>query len=172
MPDDAIRVLEYSDEHQRQVLELILAIQRQEFGLPITAADQPDLLNIPTFYQKDKGNFWVALHDERVVGTIALLDIGDSMAALRKMFVDAAYRGPRTLAAHQLMAALLQWATQGELLTIYLGTTDRYLAAHRFYEKSGFRRIPKSELPPAFPVMSVDTVFYCRQLPSAADQQA
>lgn|GEM_PF-2187351 len=35
---------------------------------------------------------------------------------------------------------------------------------HRFYEKHGFERIEKSGLPPAFPVMAVDNVFYRKRL--------
>jgi hypothetical protein len=42
---------------QTQVIDLILHIQRQEFGLPIALEDQPDLLEIPTIYQRDNGNF-------------------------------------------------------------------------------------------------------------------
>ena len=43
---------------------------------------------------------------------------------------------------------------------IYLGTTPKFLAAHRFYEKNGFAEIGKESLPEAFPIMSVDTKFY------------
>jgi hypothetical protein len=37
-------------------------------------------------------------------------------------------------------------------------------AAHRFYEKNDFVRIEKQQLPPAFPVMGVDTIFYHRSI--------
>jgi hypothetical protein len=43
---------------------------------------------------------------------------------------------------------------------IYLGTTAKFLAAHRFYEKNGFEELLQSELPARFPLMSVDTKFY------------
>jgi predicted N-acetyltransferase YhbS len=43
---------------------------------------------------------------------------------------------------------------------VFLGTTARFLAAHRFYEKNGFREIARQALPHSFPVMSVDTKFY------------
>jgi hypothetical protein len=43
-------------------------------------------------------------------------------------------------------------------------TTAKFVAAHRFYEKSGFAAIPKTDLPAAFPVMSVDTKFYVRNI--------
>ena len=52
------------------VAALILSIQRQEFGLPVTLADQPDLQAIPSFYQTDCGGFWVA----EARGTIGLRD--------------------------------------------------------------------------------------------------
>jgi hypothetical protein len=43
---------------------------------------------------------------------------------------------------------------------IFLGTTGKFLAAHRFYEKNAFTEIDAAELPPAFPRMAVDTKFY------------
>ena len=78
------------------------------------------------------------------------------------MFVAATHRG----AAHGVAAALLQtltaWTRERGVREVFLGTTAQYLAAHRFYEKNGFRQIPKDRLPPNFPVMSVDTRFYTR----------
>src|ERR1700674_5856438 len=78
-----IEVVEFSARHRAGVVELILSIQ-QEFDIPITLNDQPDLLDIPGFYQQNRGNFWVALADTRVVGTIALQDIGNAQGALQK----------------------------------------------------------------------------------------
>jgi N-acetylglutamate synthase-like GNAT family acetyltransferase len=139
---------------------VILPIQQSEFGIPITLAAQPDLLDIPGFYQRANGNFWVALHRSGVVGTLALLDIGNGQGALRKMFVKAAFRGRQHGVAHRLLDVLLQWCAQRAVGEVYLGTTAKFLAAHRFYEENGFCEVQKSELPGAFPVMSVDTKFY------------
>jgi hypothetical protein len=47
---------------------------------------------------------------------------------------------------------------------IYLGTTEKFLAAHRFYERNGFQQIAPSELPLKFPKMALDTRFYRRAL--------
>jgi len=80
-------------DDEQQVIDLIVSIQQREFNIPITAEDQPDLLDIPNYYQKNCGIFWVALHNEDVVGTISLLDIGNGQSALRKMFVPQHYRG-------------------------------------------------------------------------------
>lgn len=46
---------------------------------------------------------------------------------------------------------------------IYLGTTKKYLAAHRFYEKNAFRNIAKDGLPKTFSLVYVDTIFYQRK---------
>lgn len=150
----------FSSEHQQGVLDVILPIQQAEFEIPITAADQPDLQQIPTFYQSGKGNFWVALDVDHVVGTIGLLDIGEGAVALRKMFVHADYRGREIGAAKQLLDTLLTWSRKQGLKAVYLGTTAKFLAAHRFYEKNGFTEILVTDLPAAFPVMKVDTKFY------------
>ena len=83
----------YSDLYKEEIGHLIVNIQREEFNIPITLADQPDLNNIRDFYQVGKGNFWVATVDGKVAGTIGLLDISQGQGALRKMFVNEQYRG-------------------------------------------------------------------------------
>lgn len=143
------------------VADLIVSIQRDEFAIDITYNDQPDLHDIPAFYQNGTGNFWVALDGAKVVGTIALKDIGNQQAALRKMFVAASHRGADKAIAHELLNTLLGHARMVGLKDIYLGTTAKYHAAQRFYEKNGFQLIDAEELPESFPRMDVDTRFYC-----------
>ncbi|HZE83985.1 MAG TPA: GNAT family N-acetyltransferase [Puia sp.] len=158
LPPDGVHV--YEKEYEKEVIDLILSIQRTEFGIPVSIGDQPDLQTIPLFYQVNKGNFWIALRQGKVVGTIALLDIGKGRGALRKMFVDAAWRGKEYRVAQALLNTLLAWAIDRSYTEILLGTTEKFIAAHRFYEKNSFVEIPKNSLPPEFPVMAVDVKFY------------
>ncbi|CAN7193765.1 GNAT family N-acetyltransferase [Rhizobium sp. LjRoot258] len=146
------------------VFSLILPIQREEFGIAITADDQPDLAVIPDFYQSGKGQFWVAVGNGQVVGTIGLKDIGNNQTALRKMFVAADVRGREHNVAARLLAELVGHAENQGIKDIFLGTTDKFLAAHRFYEKNGFVAVPKGDLPRSFPLMAVDTKFYRRRI--------
>ncbi|WDZ94285.1 GNAT family N-acetyltransferase [Herbaspirillum sp. WKF16] len=155
-----IEIRPFSSEHAAGVVDVILPIQQQEFGIPITLEGQPDLNDIPGFYQKGRGNFWVALDGGKVVGTVSLLDIGNNQVALRKMFVAATHRGKEHGTAKRLLDGAVAWASDKGVAQIYLGTTAKFLAAHRFYEKNGFRLVEKAELPEAFPVMVVDTRFY------------
>jgi N-acetylglutamate synthase-like GNAT family acetyltransferase len=162
-----LEVIPFRAEFENQVVDLILEIQRNEFGMQITADQQPDLRQIETFYQVRNGNFWVALSGSLVVGTISLLDIGSAQGALRKMFVDRRFRGAQMGAAKRLLDTLIDWCTAHSIREIFLGTTPHFLAAHRFYEKNGFHEIPKSALPNSFPIMEVDTRFYQRRFASA-----
>lgn len=146
------------------IAAVILPIQQLEFGIPITLEAQPDLSDIRGFYQHGCGNFWAAEIDGNIIGTIALLDIGDGNAALRKMFVAAPFRGKEHGVARSLLKELLEWAAENHVARVYLGTTAKFLAAHRFYEKNGFTEIARTALPESFPVMSVDAKFYCLPL--------
>src|SRR5690625_7974806 len=82
----------YSYENHSQVVDLILQIQQQEYNISITKDDQPDLFTVEKYYQTGNGNFWVALYDKKVVGTISLLDIGNNQVALRKKIGRASCR--------------------------------------------------------------------------------
>jgi N-acetylglutamate synthase-like GNAT family acetyltransferase len=155
-----IQILPFAPHHVKDVGSLIVSIQRDEFQIPITLEDQPDLQDIPGFYQQGAGNFWVALSENEVVGTVALVDLGNHQGALRKMFVHASYRGPKHGVSARLLDTLLEWSRARDVKEVYLGTTEKFLAAHRFYERNGFQQIAASELPPSFSKMAVDTRFY------------
>lgn len=155
-----LEINRYSEAYIKEVVGLILNIQQNEFGIPIQLSDQPDLITIPDFYQKDNGNFWVATIDKAVVGTIALLDIGNQSVALRKMFVKSEFRGSKLGVGQTLLETAMKWTSKMKIDKIYLGTTEKFLAAQRFYEKNGFKEITKNELPEDFPIMNVDVRFY------------
>ncbi|MGZ8559687.1 MAG: GNAT family N-acetyltransferase, partial [Chitinophagaceae bacterium] len=63
----------YQEKYKAAIAQLILDIQQNEFNVPVTISDQPDLLDIEDFYFRKDGNFWVAVENERVIGTIALI---------------------------------------------------------------------------------------------------
>lgn len=155
-----IKIEPYSDIYQESVGNMIVSIQNSEFGVPITLDMQPDLKNIVSYYQAGDGNFWIARLEDRVIGTISLKDIGDKKGALRKMFVVNEFRGKEFGIGQKLLDHLLEWARQKGIKEIFLGTTEKFLAAQRFYEKNGFKEVEKNELPGAFPVMKVDVKFY------------
>lgn len=159
-----VNIQTYDQKYQKEIEELILDIQQKEFDIPINLEQQPDLLKISEVYQQNNGNFWIALDEDRVVGTIGLIDIGMRQVALRKMFVHKDYRGGLIKTAALLLETAFNWAKIRSISEIYLGTTDKFLAAHRFYEKHGFVEILQAQLPKSFPIIPVDRKFYLYQL--------
>jgi N-acetylglutamate synthase-like GNAT family acetyltransferase len=149
----------YEPADHEGVVALILDIQRNEFHVPITLDEQPDLRDMVA-YGEGHGGFWVAREGAAIVGTVGLIDCGEGLGALRKMFVRRDLRGSSARIAARLFDALLQHAHDAALRTILLGTRSDMRAAHRFYDKRGFQRVGEAELPAHFPRMHVDTVFY------------
>jgi putative acetyltransferase len=158
----------FTDKFQDQLVKLILDIQQLEFNIPITAADQPDLLIIDDFYRKNGGEFWVAVSDEKVVGSIALIKIGNGAGVIRKMFVAKEFRGKKLGIAQKLLETLIAYCDQRDINAVYLGTINRLEAAVRFYERNGFETISKEALPADFPLMPVDNVFCKLTIDNAA----
>jgi N-acetylglutamate synthase-like GNAT family acetyltransferase len=110
------------------------------------------------------GNFWIAVIDECVIGTISLADIGNQQVALRKMFVKNEFRGKPMYIGQELMDTAVSWCHEKGIKQIFLGTVPHYYAAHRFYQKNGFIRLEKHQLPTAFHLVEVDKLFYFKNL--------
>lgn len=159
-----ITIQPFENQDTEQIVNLILNIQQNEFQVPITINEQQDLLNIPNFYQQKKGNFWVAKHNNEVVGTIALIDCGENIGAIRKMFVKKEFRGKEYRIAQKLLDILEKSAQVNQITNLYLGTLERLQAAIRFYERNGFKLIEKQKLPSVFPIMPVDTHFFEKEI--------
>ena len=155
-----IKIETYTEKYKPHIATLILNIQNNEFNVPLTIADQPDLLDIENFYFKKNSSFWVAVEDEKLIGTIALIDFDNGQAALRKMFVHKDYRGKEKGVGQLLLNKLLTWCNEKNITEIYLGTVEQLHAAKRFYVKNGFVKIDKAALPETFPLMQVDTEFF------------
>ncbi|MGN6494118.1 MAG: GNAT family N-acetyltransferase [Agriterribacter sp.] len=164
-----IRMLDNS--YSNAVVQLILPIQIDEFHVPITLADQPDLLQLEENYHRTGGGVWGAVAGEELIGTIALIGVNPHIGAIRKMFVKKEYRGKETGVAQALLNELVEYARRHHITHLYLGTVEMLKAAHRFYEKNGFERLAKTSLPASFPAMAADTIFYQLTIQSYAHER-
>lgn len=151
-----IRRLEAGD--REGAISLVLSILTDEFAFPVTRADLADMEEAESFYSGDSA-LWVAAVGDRIIGTIALKTF-DSGGALRRMFVAPDWRGADLAIGAKLLRTLTDHALECGLTDIYLGTTQAFGGAHRFYKKNGFVIIGKTALPYAFPAMPPDDTFY------------
>jgi GNAT superfamily N-acetyltransferase len=157
-----------NNTHCQDIINIILPIQQIEFGVPITLEDQPDLLDIEGNYINDGGGFWGTFDGDKLVGSIALINAGEGVGAIRKMFVLKEYRGKEFGIAQQLLDMLLQYCREHNIPRVCLGTVGQLQAAQRFYEKNGFQKLAIEDLPANFPRMKPDHIFYDIHLETTA----
>jgi ribosomal protein S18 acetylase RimI-like enzyme len=150
-----VEIMQYSDEYKDEVVKLIFEISENELRHR-SRSGRPDLQKIKEVYQKNKGNFWVALEESKVVGTIALKDMGDNRGDLWRFYVRKDLRMMGV--GQRLFATLMDFAKQNGYKEIFLSTHHDQEAANKFYLKHGFKRI--ESLPEDFPHSSNDEVFY------------
>ncbi len=81
----------YSGGYKDEIISLILGIQNDEAGINLSLQEQPDLLDISQSYQQNGGEFWVALTDGKVIGTIGLMKKEQRCAVLKKFFVKKSF---------------------------------------------------------------------------------
>ncbi len=152
----------YHGEHDDEIISLILDIQNNEAKINLSLAEQPDLLDISRCYQQDGGEFWLALSDGHVVGTLGLMRKEQDCAVMKKFFVRQDFRSRRVGLA--LYRELLRHAERTDVRHIILDTPSVAHASHRFYETAGFRKITKNELPIPYSYPDRDSILYLLDL--------
>ena len=156
-----ITIRPYGNEYKKQTINLILSIQREEFNKIVNEEDRPDLQDIENYYlQNDSGNFWLALYNNNVIGTISIKNINQEKLALQNMYIHKDFRGTIYNTATKLLKETIIFANKKGTKEIYLGTATDFYAAHKFYERNGFSQVGKETLPSNFPVMDFDNKFY------------
>ena len=153
-----IRIFE--PKFNQSVKEMILDIQQNEFLLPITLSNQPDLLDIERSYQNKGGQFWVAVDSSsgHVIGCLGLVALRDGNVALKKMFVAKTYR--KLGLGKKLLEEFITYCYENSKKAIFLGITSDFEAAQYFYQKSGFKEITSADLPEDFPRLTMDNCYY------------
>ncbi len=159
-----MNIIKFQPQYSQQVIDLILDIQNNEFKVGFSLENQPDIIDINSFYINSGGDFLLAILDDQVIGTIGALKISESDYAIRKMFVAKDYRGSNYKVAQQLLEKLISSLQAKNAHKAYLGTIDKYQAAIRFYTKNRFTQLNKEELPSYFPLAPVDNVFFFKEL--------
>lgn len=154
-------IVKYEDKYKEQTINLILSIQQCEFNIDIKIEDRPDLQDIKKFYlEPSNSNFWLALYNQNVIGTISISHIKGKKLALQNMYVHKDFRGLKYETASKLLKKTINFAKKRGIEEIYLGTATDFFAAQRFYERNGFAQIGKEYLPKKFPLMSIDNKFF------------
>lgn len=106
-----------------------------------TAWADPDLGRFSEVYSKPGRKYWVAQDDTgQIVGGVGIGEIAgeEQICELQKMYCIPEVRGMGI--SHRLMDTALDYAAH-DYTGCYLETLENMVAAQRFYEKYGFRRL-------------------------------
>lgn len=152
----------YRRAYDDEIISLILSIQNDEAGIGLSIQEQPDLLDIEQYYQQAGGNFWVALSDGKVIGTIGLMLKDRHCAILKKFFVKKEFRSQKIGLA--LYETLLKHAIVAGVQYVILDTPSVAHDSHRFYEKVGFHIVRKDELPVPYSYPDRHSILYLLNL--------
>lgn len=152
------KIIPFENRFQEAVCTMMDQIQ-DEFEIPFRNPNGKQISDIAD----DKNHFWVAVDENKLMGTIGLSHIDNHNAFLRHLFVAKEGRGERGIAKALLDTALNEARKLG-YESVYLGTMEQFKAAQRFYDKNNFVSVPRESLPGEMPVSPMDTIFYFRKL--------
>lgn len=145
-----ITISQFEDRYTQDVIKLVLHFQNDGTRPVLSVDDQPDLLNIVGEYIEKGGNFWIARDDQKLIGSIGIMPYHAEIAVLKKFFVNENYQGAPHHVGRILYHALLVFAKEKGYKTILLDTPRNTGRAHKFYEKAGFQKVKKEDMPIQF----------------------
>ena len=101
-------------------------------------SDKKDLLN-PDKIIHNGGQVFFALENQKVIGTVAMINSSDDRFELAKMTVQEDFRGKGI--ANMLMDQCLDFAKQKNAKEIFLISNDSLTIARNLYDKYGFKEV-------------------------------
>jgi ribosomal protein S18 acetylase RimI-like enzyme len=142
----AIRL--YEDRDHRPVRQLFIAINRElapvrlraEFEQYIAVGLREEMDRIPDYYRVDgQLSFWVMVDGDCLLGTVALERTTDVALDLRRLYVNAAFRGQgigRWMLQHAERTAVAMGYRE-----MLLSTSELQTAAIALYRRDGYQLI-------------------------------
>jgi DNA-binding MarR family transcriptional regulator/N-acetylglutamate synthase-like GNAT family acetyltransferase len=88
-------------------------------------------------YDTDNDKIWLAMYNQEIVGSIAILAKPNSQAQLRWFLVHPVFRG--TGVGKHLLETALHYCRKQQFKNVYLLTTDVQQKAISMYKKAGFQ---------------------------------
>ena len=101
-------------------------------------SDKKDLLN-PGKIIHNGGQVFFALENQKVIGTVAMINSSDDRFELAKMTVQEDFRGKGI--ANMLMDECLKFAKENKANEIFLISNNSLTIARNLYDKYGFKEV-------------------------------
>ena len=121
------------------VRRLVIAHADARGSTPGVEQIRADALRLPGPYVPPRGGIWIAVAGDDVVGCVALHPLQDDAGEVKRMFVDAAWRGCGV--GRALLERLIESARALGYHQIRLGTLPEMTEAQSLYRSVGFAPI-------------------------------
>jgi putative acetyltransferase len=142
-----ITIRPFADDDAPQVRELFIVVNRllsppdlrDAFEGYIERALAEEINRITAYYEQRDGGFWVAIRNDKLVGTFGLERAYPDSMELRRMYVDPGAR--RRGIARQMLRFAEDECRHRKISKLELSTSELQNAALAFYRNSGYHLV-------------------------------
>ena len=146
-PNPEITIRPFAERDASEVRELFIAVNRllsppdlrEAFEVYIEQALAQEIDRIAAYYSERNGGFWVAIRNERVVGTFGLERASSDAMELRRMYVDPAAR--RAGIGRRMLRFAEEECRRRGVARLDLSTAEIQGAALALYRNAGYRLV-------------------------------
>jgi ribosomal protein S18 acetylase RimI-like enzyme len=129
-------IRQYQNSDQIELKKFILKVLK-EFGYGYQRETDYDLDNPAQFYEI----FYILEEADKIIGSIAIKNIGNEVAELKRLYVDHKYRGQGYGA--KLLDLALKYSKEHQYYKVILDTSTNFDKAILLYKSRGFKLIHK-----------------------------
>jgi putative acetyltransferase len=149
-----ITIRPFTDDDAPEVRELFITVNRllskkilrgrgcnlrDAFEAYIERALAEEIDRITAYYGERKGGFWVAIENDKLIGTFGLERASPDAMELRRMYVDLSAR--RRGIARQMLRFAEDECRQRKVLKLELSTSELQNAALALYKNAGYHLV-------------------------------
>ena len=127
---------EYTTDKQGEVKDFILHVWK-EFGFIYMSEFDQDLDDPEKFYIQPGGMLYILREGDMIIGTIGIINKGDSCAELKRFYIHIDHRGKGY--GTRLYNKALEFCRQQRKTKIEFETGKAFTQGHAFYISKGYK---------------------------------
>ena len=134
-------IYEYSTSDRKDIESVILNTLK-DYGFEYNPIYDFDLKDPYKHYIKKGGMFYVLKVNNKVVGTIAIINKGKT-AELKRLYVDKNYQGKKL--GSMLIDKAIQFCKDNDFIKLEFETNKKFKKAHLLYQRRGFKTVKEDD---------------------------
>src|SRR3989344_346276 len=136
------RIEPFHSDLQKQVKDFVLDVWK-EFGLFYMPEYDSDLDNPEKFYIKTGGMFYVLKEEDKIIGTIGIINKRDHIAEFKRFYINKNYRGKGC--GTMLFNKAIDYCLKNDFKKVKFATGKAFKQGHKFYKNKGFKVVKEND---------------------------